>query len=77
MLTSILCSRHIAQAHIVLGPGPSEPTASELTMEFADWALNTDSPLPTLGLCLGHQALGLADSWTLNRTSTGAVHGVL
>ena len=62
--------------HIVLGPGPSEPTASELTMEFADWALNTDSPLPTLGLCLGHQALGVADGWALNRTSTGAVHGV-
>ena len=62
--------------HIVLGPGPSEPTASELTMAFAHWALDTDSPLPTLGLCLGHQALGIADGWTLNRTPTGAVHGV-
>ena len=63
-------------SHIVLGPGPSEPTASPLTMAFAHWALDTDSPLPTLGLCLGHQALGIADGWILNRTPTGAVHGV-
>ncbi len=62
--------------HIVIGPGPSTPENSPLTMSFASWALNHPNPLPTLGLCLGHQALGVADGWSLGRTSTGAVHGV-
>lgn len=62
--------------HIVIGPGPSTPEASPLTMAFASWALEDPSPLPTLGLCLGHQALGIAAGWKLGRTSTGAVHGV-
>ena len=62
--------------HIVIGPGPSTPENSPLTMSFASWALKHPNPLPTLGLCLGHQALGVADGWNLGRTSTGAVHGV-
>jgi anthranilate synthase/aminodeoxychorismate synthase-like glutamine amidotransferase len=62
--------------HVVIGPGPSTPQKSLLTMEFAKWALTDPNPLPTLGLCLGHQALGVAAGWKLGRTSTGAVHGV-
>ena len=62
--------------HIVIGPGPSSPESSPLTMAFATWALEDPNPLPTLGLCLGHQALGVAAGWKLGRTSTGAVHGV-
>ena len=62
--------------HIVLGPGPSTPQNSPLTMSFASWAIEHPNPLPTLGLCLGHQALGVAAGWKLGRTSTGAVHGV-
>ncbi|HII48263.1 MAG TPA: hypothetical protein HA330_00100 [Candidatus Thalassarchaeaceae archaeon] len=71
----VLLETH-SPTHIVLGPGPSEPTSSPLTMAFARWALDTNSPLPTLGLCLGHQALGIADGWVLKRTPSGAVHGV-
>ena len=62
--------------HIVLGPGPSTPKNSPLTMSFASWAIEHPNPLPTLGLCLGHQALGIAAGWKLGRTPTGAVHGV-
>ena len=62
--------------HIVIGPGPSSPENSPLSMAFARWALEHPNPLPTLGLCLGHQALGIAAGWDLRRTSTGAVHGV-
>tara|TARA_B100000902_G_C27321991_1_gene925355 strand:- start:1294 stop:3603 length:2310 start_codon:yes stop_codon:yes gene_type:complete len=63
-------------SHIVIGPGPSTPENSPLSMSFANWALEHPNPLPTLGLCLGHQALGVAAGWTLGRTPTGAVHGV-
>ena len=68
--------REFRPTHIVLGPGPSTPENSPLTMSFASWALEHSNPLPTLGLCLGHQALGIAAGWKLGRTSTGAVHGV-
>ncbi|MEC7687843.1 MAG: chorismate-binding protein [Candidatus Thermoplasmatota archaeon] len=68
--------REFRPSHIVLGPGPSTPENSPLTMSFASWALEHENPLPTLGLCLGHQALGVAAGWKLGRTSTGAVHGV-
>mgnify|MGYP001168360658 FL=1 len=32
--------------------------------------------IPVLGLCLGHQALGLAVGWDLIESPKGAVHGV-
>ena len=31
--------------------------------------------IPVLGLCLGHQALGLADGWKLVESPKGPVHG--
>ena len=61
--------------HVVLGPGPARPEASPLTMALAQAALAGECP-PTLGICLGHQALGLAAGWTLAPTTNGAVHGV-
>ena len=61
--------------HIVLGPGPGRPEQSNLTMEFANAALAGETP-PLLGICLGHQALGLAAGWTLGPSEYGAVHGV-
>jgi anthranilate synthase/aminodeoxychorismate synthase-like glutamine amidotransferase len=61
--------------HIVLGPGPGRPEQSRLTMEFASAALIGETP-PLLGICLGHQAIGLAAGWRLGPAEYGAVHGV-
>ena len=61
-------------SHIILGPGPGWPKDSPLTMEFATLALAGKLP-PTLGICLGHQALGLAAGWPLVHSPSGPVHG--
>ena len=61
--------------HVVLGPGPGRPEHSELTMAFATAALEGKTP-PLLGVCLGHQAIGLAAGWELGPAQFGAVHGV-
>ena len=65
----------INPTHIVLGPGPGRPENSPLTMQFAQAALRGETP-PLLGICLGHQALGLAAGWILAPSEYGAVHGV-
>jgi len=65
----------VKPTHIVLGPGPGRPEHSELTMAFANAALAGETP-PLLGVCLGHQAIGLAAGWKLGPTEFGAVHGV-
>ena len=72
-VTTLLQS--VKPTHIVLGPGPGRPEHSTLTMAFADAALAGTTP-PLLGICLGHQAIGLAAGWTLGPSEYGAVHGV-
>ena len=67
--------KSLKPTHIVLGPGPGRPEQSKLTMSFAHAALVGQTP-PLLGICLGHQALGLAAGWALGPTEYGAVHGV-
>jgi len=68
--------------HVVLGPGPGRPEMSEITMQIARVALAGDlvnsqgEPLPLLGICLGHQAIGIAAGWPLVESPLGAVHGV-
>ena len=62
-------------SHVILGPGPGWPKDSPLTMEFAEMALAGELP-PTLGICLGHQALGIAAGWQLIPSPSGPVHGI-
>ena len=63
--------------HIILGPGPSTPSSTPFTLSLAHLSLVGENRLPPLlGICLGHQALGVAAGWSLAPTSSGAVHGV-
>ncbi len=66
---------HFQPSHIVLGPGPGVPTDSPLTMGLAHLALSGKTTIPILGICLGHQALGLAGGMKLVRSPNGPVHG--
>lgn len=67
----------VRPTHILLGPGPGRPEASSLTMAFARMSLDDMlKGLPVLGICLGHQALGVASGWELAPSPLGAVHGV-
>ena len=66
---------------IIIGPGPSRPEQSKITMEIAKLAVEgkmvaDGQYIPVLGLCLGHQALGLAVGWDLVESPMGAVHGL-
>ena len=61
-------------SHIILGPGPGWPQDSQLTMDFASLSLQGQSP-PLLGICLGHQAIGLASGLELVPSPIGPVHG--
>ncbi len=65
---------------IILGPGPSRPESYPITMELARRSIAgklviDDKHIPILGLCLGHQALGLAAEWELVESPRGPVHG--
>lgn len=62
-------------SHIILGPGPGWPKDSPLTMEFAELSLDGETP-PLLGICLGHQAIGVAAGLDLAPSPIGPVHGV-
>ena len=60
--------------HIVIGPGPGRPEISAITMSIAKECLNRNTNV--LGICLGHQAIGLADGMRLIRSPAGPVHGI-
>jgi len=68
--------------HIILGPGPGRPTNSKLTMKIAKLAINGNlknhqgMPIKLLGICLGHQAIGMAAGMKLVESPLGPVHGV-
>ena len=62
-------------SHIVLGPGPGKPEDSKITMKIAQLANDGVLNLPVLGVCLGHQALGLVGGYRLIKDPNGAVHG--
>jgi anthranilate synthase/aminodeoxychorismate synthase-like glutamine amidotransferase len=62
-------------SHIILGPGPGKPQDSVLTMEIATLALKGILDVPILGVCLGHQAIGVVDGYELIKDPNGAIHG--
>ena len=62
--------------HLVLGPGPGQPSDCPLTMALAHHALAGQLDMPVLGICLGHQALAEADGWQIVPSPHGPVHGV-
>jgi len=66
----------VRPTHVLLGPGPGRPDVSPLTMSLARRALDGALAIPLLGICLGHQALGLACGWEVVPSPLGAVHGV-
>ena len=63
-------------SHLILGPGPGRPNDAALTMALAHHALAGQLAMPVLGVCLGHQALALADGWAIVPSPRGPVHGV-
>ncbi len=59
-------------SHVVLGPGPGDPASSGRLLDWVPAVLHRRQPL--LGVCLGHQALGVALGARLERTPR-PVHG--
>lgn len=57
--------------HLVVGPGPKDPFAAGRVLEWTEKALMAG--LPLLGVCLGHQALGVVLGAELYREAP--VHG--
>tara|TARA_B100000902_G_C27296497_1_gene910251 strand:+ start:125 stop:2398 length:2274 start_codon:yes stop_codon:yes gene_type:complete len=72
--TFIEIMENLTPTHFVIGPGPGEPRVSKLSIEIASNAIIGKCP-PLLGICLGHQAIGVAAGWELIKTPDGAVHG--
>jgi anthranilate synthase/aminodeoxychorismate synthase-like glutamine amidotransferase len=58
-------------ALVVLSPGPGHPTEVEATL---DW-LRSEPRQPVLGVCLGHQAMGVATGGTVGRAPS-PIHGM-
>lgn len=59
-------------SHLVLGPGPKNPQNSGNLMKWLNSAVNAN--MPTLGICLGHQAIGLYFGAELVKAKR-AIHG--
>jgi anthranilate synthase/aminodeoxychorismate synthase-like glutamine amidotransferase len=69
--TSLATVKRLRPARLVLGPGPGRPEAAELALRV----LRELSPtVPTLGVCLGFQAIGVSFGGRVARARE-PVHG--
>ena len=52
-------------SHIILSPGPKHPDSSGICLDI----INDLKHIPTLGICLGHQAIGFAHGAHIIKTT--------
>ncbi len=65
--------RSLGPRGVLLSPGPCRPTDSGVCLAFVSAALEPGSPihgLPLFGVCLGHQAIGLASGGEVGGAKT-------
>lgn len=60
---------------IVIGPGPGRPEHVSLSFKIAQFAVQGKLQQSVLGVCLGHQAIGLHGGFELIESPFGPVHG--
>ncbi|MCX7920912.1 MAG: aminodeoxychorismate/anthranilate synthase component II [Clostridia bacterium] len=63
--------RELAPSHIIISPGPGHPSQAGISVELIREFMGK---IPILGICLGHQAIGLALGGTVN-LARDIVHG--
>src|SRR3990170_4315122 len=57
---------------LVVSPGPGTPEDAGVSIEAVG---HFSSRIPVLGVCLGHQCIGVAFGGRVDRASVGPVHG--
>jgi anthranilate synthase/aminodeoxychorismate synthase-like glutamine amidotransferase len=57
---------------VVISPGPGTPQDAGVSVEAVQWFAGK---VPVLGVCLGHQSIGVAFGGVVDRASVGPVHG--
>ncbi|OUV99063.1 MAG: anthranilate/aminodeoxychorismate synthase component II [Betaproteobacteria bacterium TMED156] len=45
---------------VVISPGPGKPDSAGVSVELIKFISKLSNPLPVLGVCLGHQSIGVA-----------------
>ena len=63
----------LSPTHLIVSPGPGNPDEAGISM---DAIKHFAGKIPVLGVCLGHQALALADGRNVVSSPFGPVHGV-
>ncbi len=64
--------RAMAPSHIIVSPGPGFPQEAGISIEVIR---KLGPTIPTLGICLGHQAIGEAFGGKVVHAPCGPVHG--